>query len=139
MFDELMLPEQADLHRHADGRAFTTLALRLPWYRSLPISCIEGIDITIDGAAVSGDEVLISVGDGEHAIANLGDLAEVEWFVLDQAVARFPVAPDLGPGAHDVGLTLTLRIPYAEPEYWPIDFTQTAKHARSIEFLGRDS
>lgn len=138
MFDELMLPDQAELHRR-DAGASASLALRLPWYRSLPVSCVDGVDIVIDGIAVPRDEITISVGDAEHRIADVGDLAEVEWFVLDRATARFPVPQHFAPGNHDVDLTLTLRIPYAEPEYWPIDFTQTAKHARPVEFLGEDS
>jgi len=139
MFDELMLPEQAELRQDARGGSLVALPLRLPWYRSLPISCLDGIDISVDGVAVPEAAVTISVGDAEHAIVDTGDLSEVEWFVLDQAVARFPVPQTVAPGFHDVAVTLTVRIPYAEPEYWPIDFTQTAKHTRSVELLGTDS
>jgi len=138
MFDELMLPARADLGGYLrEGTA--TVALRLPWYRSLPLSCVEGVAITIDDAPVTTDGMTISVGDAEHVIAEVGELADVEWFVLDQATIRFTAPDGLRPGGHHVAITLTLRIPYAEPEYWPIDFTQTATHERAVEFLGRDS
>lgn len=138
MFDELMLPDEADLHRRTDHGQEAALRLRLPWYRSLPISCVDGIEIAIDGVVIPEAAVTISIGDTSHSIDEVGDLAEVEWFVLDRATARFPVSGDFAPGAHDVALTLILRIPYAEPEYWPIEFTQTATHSRRIEFLGKD-
>jgi hypothetical protein len=32
-----------------DGRL--ALAVHLPWYRSLPISCLESVDVTVDGNA----------------------------------------------------------------------------------------
>jgi len=138
VFDELMLPDQADLTGPTtDGTAI--VALRLPWYRSLPLSCVEGVVISIDDGTVDGEGMTISVGDAEHPVAELGQLADVEWFVLDRATVRFAQPEGLLPGMHRVALTLTLRIPYAEPEYWPIDFTQTAEHSRTVEFLGKDS
>lgn len=138
MFDELMLPREAEL-RTREGSSQAEIALRLPWYRSLPISCVDGIDISIDGTAIEQEAVTVSVGDTEHTVASVGDLAEVEWFVLDRAVARFPVPEGFPAGPHEVALTLTLRIPYAEPEYWPIEFNQTATHSRLVNFLGEDS
>lgn len=134
----MMLPAEADLRTEPGSRPDVSLALRLPWYRSLPLSCVDGIQIAVDGAPVPERDVTISVGDVEHSIADSGDLAEVEWFVLDRATATFPAPDGVAAGPHEVAVTLTLRIPYAEPEYWPIEFTQTAKHSRSIEFLGAD-
>ncbi|HCJ5524751.1 TPA: hypothetical protein NUW91_001966 [Klebsiella pneumoniae] len=139
MFDELMLSDTAILsNRKKNGLTEASLRLRLPWYRSLPISCIEKIELTIDGKPVRSDALTISVGDVYHTLEEASRLSEVSWFVLDQATAKFPVDPDLAPGPHDVALNLVLRIPYQEPEYWPIDFTQTAKHTRSVEFLGEE-
>ncbi|SDH61118.1 hypothetical protein SAMN04515691_0722 [Leifsonia sp. 98AMF] len=138
MFDELMLPDQADLVGPTMGGT-AAVGLRLPWYRSLPLSCVEAVAISIDDDTVDGEGMTISVGDAEHPVADLGGLAEVEWFVLDRATVRFTRPDGLQPGMHSVALTLTLRIPYAEPEYWPIDFTQTAEHSRTVEFLGKDS
>lgn len=62
-----MLPAEADLRTVPGGRPEVALALRLPWYRSLPLSCVDGIEIAIDGAAVPEHDVTISVGDAEHS------------------------------------------------------------------------
>jgi hypothetical protein len=40
-----------DALRVRDGQL--TLAVRLPWYRSLPLSCLESVAVTIAGAPVA--------------------------------------------------------------------------------------
>ncbi|MFA7938404.1 DUF6379 domain-containing protein [Klebsiella oxytoca] len=139
MFDELMLPDTAVLSRRKkDGLTEASLRLRLPWYRSLPISCITGIDLSIDGHAIQSDSLTISFGDIYHSLSETSLLTDVSWFVLDQATVKFPVTSDLSPGAHNVSLSLALRIPYQEPEYCAVSFSQTAEHSRSVEFQGEE-
>lgn len=138
MFDELVLPEQATISA-ADGSQTTLrLPIRLPWYRSLPISCIEGIELTIDGEAVAKESLRVSVGDVYHSLEEAAQLHDVPWFVLDPASVEVQLGRDLQHGPHDVGIVLHLRVPYTEPIYWDIDFKQTAVCAKSVDFQGKD-
>jgi hypothetical protein len=137
MFDELVLPERAELRRGADGQVLASLKLRLPWYRALPISCIDGLDIAIDGAPVDPAQISIGLGDGYHSLAEAQSLDNTWWFVLDTAEMRISDALGLEAGDHTVGISLGLRIPYsAEPR--AITFSQTAEHTRSVHFEGWD-
>lgn len=137
MFDELMLPDSAVMTPISGGGTTISMRIRLPWYRSLPISCIEQLDLAVDDLQVLRDTMTISLGDVPHTLDQATHLHETAWFVLDQATVRFSVAQALSAGSHQVSISLTLRIPYTEPDFFPLKFTQVAQHARAIEFVGR--
>lgn len=139
MFDELMLGGRGELLRRTDGTLAARLRIRLPWYRSLPISCVEQLLFRIDGEPVDRDDLTIRLCDIAHTLDEAALLSDVSWFVLDEACAEFPVSDRLADGVHQVEITMKLRIPYTEPEYWNIDFTQTAKHVRRVDFDWRDA
>jgi hypothetical protein len=91
--------------RTADGAEFR---VRSPWYRSLPLSCID-VELTIDGARVPDDRIRVSVNDRDHTLAELHALDDEFWFVLDPARVR---VSGVDPGTHEVTVRLGLRIPY---------------------------
>ncbi len=135
MFDEFMLPSTGTLCR-SSRRPLASLRIRLPWYRSLPISCLVGIDLSVDGAVLPREALSISLGDAFHTLEEAARLHEVQWFVLDEAILRFSTESSFPVGKHDVGISILLRIPYIEPEFSNLEFTQVAKHARVVVFDG---
>ncbi|WP_432990218.1 C-glycoside deglycosidase beta subunit domain-containing protein [Dactylosporangium sp. CA-233914] len=109
MFPERLI-EAETLHPTETG--FST-GLRLPWYRALPLSCIERIEITVDGAPVPQDAVWFSIPtSGPHRFSELATLTDVWWYVLDSAelTVEHPVAAQ--PGTHEVSVAMGLHIPY---------------------------
>jgi hypothetical protein len=94
--------------RVQDGQA--RLEVRCPWYRSMALSTVESLAVTVDGSAVSPDEVRLEVDGHLHALAELAGLWQQNWFVQDTATLHVPVAP-LGRTA-EVSVDLVLRIPY---------------------------
>jgi len=91
--------------RTADG---AELRLRLPWYRSLPLSSVD-LELTVDGAAVESERIRFCVNDRDYSLEELHDRYDEFWFVLDPA--RLRVA-GVAPGTHEVEVVLGLRIPY---------------------------
>jgi hypothetical protein len=91
--------------RTADG---AELRLRLPWYRSLPLSSVD-VELTVDGTAIERERVRFCVNDRDYTLAELHERFDEFWFVLDPA--RLRVA-GLEPGTYDVEVELGLRIPY---------------------------
>lgn len=84
--------------------------LRVPWYRSLPLSSLEHLAITVDGKVFADDELSLSVGGNERPFAVLKDHSYEFWFVQDTAWARVPALP-----ARDtvlVRVEASFRIPY---------------------------
>ena len=97
------------LRANGDGFAF---GLRMPWYRALPLSCLEGLEVKLDGEAVPSDELRLSVGDATYALADLPPLYDEWWYVADAADVRAPRPGGVGEGEHELDVTIALRIPY---------------------------
>jgi hypothetical protein len=88
------------------------LAMRLPWYRSLPFSTVEVAALTLDGAPVSLAEARVEYDAQSWTLAELGEATNAFWFVRDSA---FLVVPGLSAQAgseHEVALTLNVNPPY---------------------------
>jgi hypothetical protein len=88
------------------------LAVRLNWYRSVPLSCVERLEVELDGARLPAAHTTLELGDVRSAVDDLTDRDGTWWPVLDAATVRVELdAPPTG-GAHTVGLVLGTRIPY---------------------------
>lgn len=97
--------------RAADGGY--EVDLHLAWYRSLPLSCLEGIDLTIDGVTSERSTLRVNVDGKELGLDDLPSLDDDWWFVQDALTVRVPVGQAQPRGAEiDVDVVLATRIPY---------------------------
>jgi hypothetical protein len=97
------------LRSEADGFTFD---LRMPWYRALPLSSLEGLDVTIDGQSVPSQELRVTYGGTTYALSDLPPLYDEWWYVADPAEVRAPKAGGLPAGEHELDVTIAVRIPY---------------------------
>lgn len=108
-----MLTEQviadASLRGREDGFTFD---LRMPWYRALPLSSLEGLEVRIDGETLPSDELRLTLAGETYALADLPPLFDDWWYVADPATVWAPRAGGLGAGEHELDVTIALRIPY---------------------------
>lgn len=96
----------------SSGAAGLRLAMRLPWYRSLPFSIFEVSSLTIDGEPVDLADARVEYEDGSWPLAQIGDQTNAFWFVRDSAFLRLP-SRQLEPGSeHEVSLTVHISPPY---------------------------
>ena len=86
--------------------------LRIPWYRSLPLSCVEGLDVAVDGDVVGSHDVRIAFDGRTYALDELAPLYERWWQVTDAARVSVARQGGLEPGPHELDVSLSLRIPY---------------------------
>lgn len=87
--------------------------VHLPWYRSLPLSCVEDVAVTVNGERAARDDLRVRLGDDEVPLDDLADKTEDWWFVQDPLTLTVPLAADLPSGADaDVAVHLAIRIPY---------------------------
>lgn len=93
-----------------EGSGSSLVPLRLPWYRSLPLSALEHLVIGVDGTTYADGDLSLITGGVERSFAELKDSSYEFWFVQDTAWARVPVTPT----AREVALHVEfdLRIPY---------------------------
>lgn len=94
-----------------DGAGNARVAVRLPWYRSLAPSTIEGVTVTLDGHPVPDEHLSVEINGVAGDVTSLTTRWEETWFVQDSAVVRFPTPRDLS-DTTDASVSITLRIPY---------------------------
>jgi len=92
-----------------DGFAFD---LRMPWYRALPLSSVEGLEVRIDGELVPSEELRLALGGKVYGLSDLPPLYDDWWYVADPAEVRAPKPGGLASGEHELDVTIALRIPY---------------------------
>jgi hypothetical protein len=86
--------------------------IRLPWYRSLPVSTVEVGAIQIDGQPVDLSTVTFELEGQRRPLAAMPDMTNVVWYVLDSAYLNVPHPSAASGSKHDVVVTLNLYPPY---------------------------
>lgn len=88
------------------------LGVNLTSYRALPLSCIEGLLLKVDGNEVDSTTVALTVNGYSHKLAELASLSHVWWFILEPATLFVPSQTPLATGSHQVDATLITVEPY---------------------------
>jgi hypothetical protein len=86
------------------------LSVRLNWYRSLPLSCVEQLEVRLDGEPL--DPATLELDGVRSPINELATADDRWWHVLDPARVRVPLERAPEAGRHEVELVLGSRIPY---------------------------
>ena len=88
------------------------LAMRLPWYRSLPFSVVEVGPLSIDGEAVDLADALIEYNGQQWPLAENGEKVDTFWFIRDSAFLVLPsLSAEVGE-TREVSLNLFISPPY---------------------------
>jgi hypothetical protein len=128
MFDELMISGDRLRPAGPDG---VRLQVRLPFYRSLPLSCIEGLELSVDGEAM--EDIALVVGDERRDLAVLPSLNDTWWFVLDVLELEARMPEQVEPGSHRIALTIRFRVPHGDPDFRVGVFVQVARCTRQMQ------
>jgi len=91
-----------------DGRL--AVAVHLPWYRSLPVSCVETVRVSVDG--VPAPVRSVSVGDFAGRVEDAAG-SDGTWDLRDPLDVVLDVAGRRGV-THAVEVALAVRIPYMQ-------------------------
>ncbi|MGU3644311.1 DUF6379 domain-containing protein [Microbacterium sp. C23T] len=100
------------LRPHPDGLA---LKLTIPWYRSLWLSSVSTLRLTVDGVEIGTDDLAFEIDGTRYAIAELSQQSETLWFLQQHPllVARLDQPVALGE-QHRVEIFGELRLPYMQ-------------------------
>jgi hypothetical protein len=101
-----------DVRRTNDGIA---VAVQLPWYRSLWLSAVDDVAVSVNGAPIAKDSLRFSLQDRVYRIEELPEQATTLWFVADKPEVLIPLDPV--PAAGDelvVEVVLTMRLLYMQ-------------------------
>lgn len=106
---EIVVDQEATVGQ-IGGRNGLLLDIRLPSYRSLPLSCIEKIGATIDGSAADLSSAALRIENEWYPLAALPTLLDIWWFILDTAVLFVPGFVEAG--RHEVTIEIVRVEPY---------------------------
>jgi hypothetical protein len=93
----------------ADG---VRIDLRLPWYRSLPLSTVEVAGVTLDGEPVEFSTMTFELEGRRFSLEQMQDQASTVWYVLDSAYLILKGRSIKAGDEVAVGVTLALYPPY---------------------------
>jgi hypothetical protein len=108
--------------------SMTRVPVRLPWYRSLPMSVVEVASLKIDGLDVMPEKIQLEINGKRFGLPQLPELTEEWWYVLDSAVLHVRDAALRGGNReHTVELVLNLYPPYIPGMTWVTKSTKTVR------------
>ena len=88
------------------------LAMRLPWYRSLPFSTVEIASLAIDDEPVNLDDARVEYEGASWTLAEMAEQINAFWFVRDSAFLLLPGHSSEAGAEHRVALTINVNPPY---------------------------
>jgi hypothetical protein len=101
-----------DVRRLPDGIA---VSVQLPWYRSLWLSAVDDVEMTVNGVPVPKDRLRFELQGHSYRIEELPEQSETLWFVADRpdVVAHLDEVPAPGESV-TVEVVLTMRLLYMQ-------------------------
>lgn len=94
----------------ADPGGFA-LAIRLPWYRTLPLSVIDMPAVKIDGQSIDPSSVTLEVNGKRFDARSIRDAIDEWWYVLDRGTLHIAGHP-LTAAPHSVTVEVNFAPPY---------------------------
>jgi hypothetical protein len=92
-----------------------SLAMTVPWYRSLWVSSVTSINVHVDGVEVPQDKMSFRLNDKSWPMSEVPNQWETLWFMQDRAYLDM----DLGKAGvvgeeHEITFHIELRLPYMQ-------------------------
>ena len=123
-FNALLLDAERGLRATPNG---IEIDVRLPWYRSLPVSVVEIGSLRVDDQVVAASDIRFEINGKSFDLNELPARSDEFWFVLDAAVLRLPKAR-FEPGTdHEVELQLNVYPPYVPHLKWVTKVRRTLR------------
>ena len=92
-----------------------SLALTVPWYRSLWVSSVTSINVWIDGAEVSQDKLSFRLNDQSWSMTEVPNQWETLWFMQDRAYLDMDLGtPGVAGEDHEITIHVEMRLPYMQ-------------------------
>jgi sugar phosphate isomerase/epimerase len=100
------------LRQHPDGFA---VSLTIPWYRSLWLSSVVKLELTVDGEEIGQNDIVLELAGERYELAELAGQSDVLWYLQEHPllIVRRAVPFALGE-IHEVAVVGELRLPYMQ-------------------------
>ncbi|KRB36579.1 C-glycoside deglycosidase beta subunit domain-containing protein [Microbacterium sp. Root180] len=123
--------------REGDDIVGFQFRVRMPSYRGMAASLIDGIAVSIPGVVDVGPEVPTWTLQGRtYTLAELWESDGVRWQLENAAIVTVPLAGGLPDGIHELSIDLRLRMSYIPQEHQPSRYQVTKAVTLSPEAAG---
>lgn len=123
--------------REGDAITGFQFRVRMPSYRGMTASLIDGIAVSIPGLVdVAADVPTWTLQGKTYTLAELWTSENVRWQLEDAAVVTVPLAGGLPDGIHELSIDLRLRMSYIPQEHQPSRYQVTRAITLSPEASG---
>jgi hypothetical protein len=113
--------------------------IRIPYYRSVYLSAIHSLELSVDGEKIPPQDIRIVVAGKTFTIGQMFEADSVRWGFGDPATLLVSKAGGLKPGIHSIQVGIVVRksyLPATDPEHLYEDFPglwQNGKYSTFIE------
>jgi hypothetical protein len=122
-----------------DDDSRIALDIRLNWFRSLPMSCLDVLDLWIDGVPVDPASRKLTYDGQTLRLDQWARRDDVGWSVVDSATLTAAAPKRLTRGQHTVQLDISVRIPsFAQVRTGPGRACSTASSRQRKSHSSRD-
>lgn len=106
------LIDESSLRVHPEGLA---IALTIPWYRSLWLSSLSSLKLTVDGVEIPAEDLHFELRGVRYTLDELPSQDQVLWFLQDHPLLIAALSEPIKLGApHTVRILGELRLPYMQ-------------------------
>ncbi len=111
MFDKYIVCEDT-LKITDQTRTQGSVEVRMPYYRGLGLSMVEGVDLTINGNPIPVEATSFTVHGNTYPMVDLPTVLDDRWEMGERARIDFSVTQPMEPGETVVSAAVRLRISY---------------------------
>ena len=123
--------------REGDRITGFQLRVRMPSYRGMTASLIDGIAVRVDDLVdVAAEVPTWTFGGKTYTLAELWESDGVRWPLEEAAIVTVPFEGGLPDGVHEVSIELRLRMSYIPVEHQPSTYKVTKRVTLSPEADG---
>lgn len=106
--------------------------LRLPSYRGLRASLVDGVDVQVDDVEYGYEENRYQIGQHELSLDQLREASHVRWHLEQAGIVRVSKPGGLAPGVHAVTVRVRVRQSYIPIEFQPSVIVES-RHATVVQ------
>lgn len=90
------------------------LKIRIPYYRGVPLSCVDELQVTVGGETYGNDRIRFTVPSGSFMMEEMETVATRRWNFDEDATLRIRKPGGLVYIDHAVELKIVIRAPYGK-------------------------
>jgi hypothetical protein len=111
VFDQYIICDDSLRASDTDDHAYE-IDVRMPYYRGLGLSMVEGVDLVVDGRPVPAGATTFRVHGNSYRMTDLPGVLDDRWEMGEPAQIGFTLDEPLARGDHQVAAAVRLRISY---------------------------